>query len=59
MTEEINEPKSRQQFVYVKDKVGNEYVCPVNVLKKPEELTEEERSGCIEDASVAQPHAGG
>ena len=59
MTEEINEPKSRQQFVYVKDKAGNEYVCPVNVLKKPEELTEEERSGCIEDASVAQPHAGG
>jgi hypothetical protein len=59
MTDEINEPKSRQQFVYVKDNAGNEFVCPVDVLKKADELTEEERSGCIEDASVAQPHAGG
>ena len=59
MAEEINEPKSRQQFVYVKDKAGNEFACPVDVLKKPEELTEEERKGCIEDASVAHPYAGG
>jgi hypothetical protein len=59
MAEEINEPKSRQQFVYVKDNAGNEYVCPVDVLKKPQELTEEERKACIEDASVFHPYAGG
>ncbi len=59
MAEEVNEPKGRQQFVYVKDNAGNEYACPVDVLKKPEELTEEERSGCIDDAAVYQPYAGG
>ncbi len=59
MSEEINVPKGRQQFVWVKDNAGNEYACPVDVLKKPEELTEEERSKCIDDASVHQPVAGG
>jgi hypothetical protein len=49
----------RQQFVWVKDRAGNEYACPVNVLKKPEEMTEEEKKNCINDASVPQPHAGG
>ena len=59
MTEEITTLKTRQQFVWVKDKAGNEYACPVDVLKKPEDLTEEERNSCINDASVHQPHAGG
>ncbi len=49
----------RQQFVWVKDKTGNEYACPVDVLKKPEDLSAEEKSDCVEDASVHQPHAGG
>ena len=59
MSEKVTELKGRQQFVWVKDKAGNEYACPVDVLKKSEDLTEEERSGCIEDASVHQPYAGG
>ena len=57
--EEIIEPSSRQQFVWVRDNAGNEYACPVDVLKKPEEMTEEERKNCINDASVHQAHAGG
>jgi hypothetical protein len=59
MSEEIIKPEGRQQFVWVKDHAGNEYACPVDVLKKPEELTEEEKSTCVDDASVHQPHAGG
>ena len=59
VNETINEPTGRQQFVWVKDKTGNEYACPVDVLKKPEELSEEERKNCIGDASVPQAHAGG
>jgi hypothetical protein len=51
--------EGRQQFVWVKDKAGNEYACPVDVLKKPEEMTEDEKKGCIDDATVPQPHAGG
>jgi len=59
MAEEVYTPTTRQQFVWVKDNAGNEYACPVDVLKKPEELTEEEKSSCIDDASVHQPVAGG
>jgi len=59
MEDQIIEPKSRQQFVWVKDKSGNEYACPVDVLKKPEDMTEEERKNCIDDASSHQLHAGG
>ena len=57
--DEIITPTGRQQFVWVKDSAGNEFACPVDVLKKPEDMTEEERSICIEDASAYQPHAGG
>ena len=59
MSEEISKPKGRQQFVWVKDNAGNEYACPVDVLKKPQDLTEDEKESCINDASVHQPHAGG
>ena len=59
MADDVIAPKSRQQFVWVKDNAGNEYACPVDVLKKPEEMTEEEKNGCIDDASVHQPHSGG
>ncbi len=57
--ETISEPQSRQQFVWVKDKSGNEYACPVDVLKKPEEMSEAEMKNCIDDASAHQAHAGG
>jgi hypothetical protein len=59
MSDEVITPQSRQQFVWIKDKRGNEYACPVDVLKKPEELTDEERKSCIDDATVHQPSAGG
>ena len=57
--EEYYEPKKRTQFVWVKDNTGNEYACPVDVLKKPEEMTEEEKANCVDDASVHHPSAGG
>ena len=59
MVDDVNVPKGRQQFVWVKDNAGNEYACPVSVLKKPEDLTEEERKACVDDASVPQAYAGG
>jgi hypothetical protein len=59
MADEIVTPTTRQQFVWVKDKAGNEFACPVEVLKKPDEMTEQEKSDCIDDATVPQAHAGG
>jgi len=59
MAGNVTTPTHRQQFVWVKDKAGNEYACPVDVLKKPDQLTADEKKNCINDASVHQPSAGG
>jgi hypothetical protein len=47
--QESRKPTGR--FVWVKDKEGNEFVCPVNALRNPDELTEEEKSRCMDAAS--------
>ena len=57
--DDVITPTGRQQFVWVKDNAGNEYACPVDVLKKPEDLTDDERKSCVDDASAHQPYAGG
>jgi len=59
MSEEFYELKSRKQHVWVKDRAGNEYICPVDVLRDPKNVSEEELKNCIDDASIPQPHAGG
>ena len=47
--------KTSWNYVWVKDKAGNEFACPVNALKKPGDLSQEEKEGCLEDASRALP----
>jgi hypothetical protein len=59
MTDEYIESKKRTQFVWVKDKAGNEYVCDVGYLKDPKNVAEEELKDCVDDASVYQASAGG
>ena len=57
--DEVYVPKKRQQFAWVKDKAGNEYVCPVDSLKQAKDLSEEDLKNCVDDASVHQPGPGG
>jgi hypothetical protein len=38
----------KQRYVLVKDRDGKEYVCKAEALKRPEELTAEERAACFE-----------
>lgn len=59
MSEEISTPTKRTQFVWVKDKAGNEYVCNAEYLQDPKNISEEDLKNCVDDASVAQPYAGG
>lgn len=56
---EINTPTGRTQFVWVKDRAGNEFVCELGALKDPKNVTEGELSNCIDDAKSPQPFAGG
>ena len=59
MNDEFYEPKKRTQFVWVKDRAGNEFVCSIDDLKNPKNVSEEELKNCVDDASVPQATAGG
>lgn len=56
---EVTELKGRTQFVWVKDKAGNEFVCPIDALKDPKKVSEEDLKNCVDDAKSPQPYAGG
>jgi hypothetical protein len=51
--ETMDKPKTRKlkdRFIWVKDREGNEFVCAVDSLRDPNELTEEEKSQCMDAA---------
>lgn len=52
---EIKRQKLKDRYVFVKDRAGNEFVCRADALKKPEELSEEEKAACFEAARYG-PH---
>jgi hypothetical protein len=39
--------KPKETYVYVKDEKGVVYVCRAGDLKRPDELTEEEKASCM------------
>ncbi|MEN8689073.1 MAG: hypothetical protein AB1Z20_03095 [Desulfobacterales bacterium] len=39
-------------YVKVKDLAGNEFVCPIDALKNPEELSDVDLDNCVDDATV-------
>ena len=56
---DVQSPSGRTQMVWVKDRKGNEFVCDINVLKDPKNVSEAELKNCVEDALSPQPMAGG
>jgi len=44
-----------KRFVWVKDTAGNEFLCPADALKKPEDATEAELKACI-DVEALKPY---
>jgi hypothetical protein len=45
MTEKAQRGK---RFVKIRDRSGNEWLCPVDTLKNAKEATEEELDDCVE-----------
>jgi hypothetical protein len=39
-------------YVRVKDAVGNDFICPLDALKRPDQVTDEELDQCVDDATV-------
>ncbi len=51
------EEVGKEIYVRVKDKAGNEFICPIDALKDRAEASEEELDNCVDDA-VAGRYAG-
>ena len=39
-------------FVWVKDKAGNQFVCRVEDLKDPKDVSDEDLKNCMDDAKM-------
>jgi len=50
----MDQKKSEQVYVRVKDGAGNEYLCPLENLKPSHEATDEELTNCVDDATVGR-----
>ena len=50
----MSEDKGKQVYVKVKDFAGNEFVCPIEALKHPGEVSEEVLDNCVDDATVGR-----
>ncbi|MCU0614560.1 MAG: hypothetical protein MUD09_05690 [Desulfobacterales bacterium] len=48
----MNDKNSENLYVRVKDYAGNEFVCPIDALKNPGDVSEEELENCVDDATV-------
>jgi hypothetical protein len=47
--------KASWNYVWVKDRAGNEYACPIESLKTPDKMSDQEKEQCLDDASRALP----
>ena len=46
--------EGKDVYVRVKDQAGNEFLCPLDVLKDVKDATEEELEDCVDDATVGR-----
>lgn len=48
----MTEDKDEAVYVRVRDLAGNEFVCPIDALKNPKDVSAEELDHCVDDATV-------
>jgi hypothetical protein len=49
--------EDKNVYVRVKDKAGNDFLCPIDALRNPNDITDDEMAECVDDATV-QRYAG-
>jgi hypothetical protein len=42
---------SDEPLVWVKDDAGNRFLCPLDALRDPNSVSEEQKKNCVDDAS--------
>jgi hypothetical protein len=45
---------NKNKYLKVKDRAGNEFLCPLDALKSVQDATDEELSECVEEAVVGR-----
>ena len=55
MTDEEKFEGSKTNYVWGKDRAGNEFLCTADSLKDPKDATEEELANCVDDAGHLVP----
>ena len=53
----MSEEAGKSVYVRVKDMAGNSFLCPIDALKDPKDVSEDEMELCVDDA-VAERYAG-
>lgn len=48
----MNEESNAAVYVRVRDLAGNEFVCPIEALRNPADVSPEELDQCVDDATV-------
>ena len=48
----MNETKTT--YVRVQDKAGNEFLCPIDLLKDPKTASDDELENCVDDGTVGR-----
>jgi hypothetical protein len=51
---EMESKDKNYKYLKVKDKAGNEFLCPLDALKSVSKATEEELADCVEEAVVGR-----
>jgi len=47
----MKESERGKVFVRIKDRSGEEFLCPLDALKNPADLNDEERDNCVDSAT--------
>ena len=50
----MSDPKKENLYVRVKDYAGNDFLCPIDALKNPKDVSEDELDNCVDDATVGR-----
>ena len=46
--------ENKTTYVRVQDKAGNEFLCPIDVLKDPKTASDDELDNCVDDGTVGR-----
>ena len=50
---------SKRNYKWVRDKEGNEYLCPIDALKDPDNVSKDELKHCVSDTDASVNPRGG